>query len=283
LKYQLTIKQPLFMEDVLEVVETNAVANTRRSDLFLIDHRNVVIEEGFNCREDYGDIEALAQSIITNGQLEPILVFKVRGEEKYVVIEGHRRRLAVNLANELGHTIMLKAIIGSANPEDRLFAQVITGNGKLPLNPIETAEVFKRLTLHGYTVEQIVARVGKSGGHVYNMLRLAEVPIKVKNAITSGEIAATTVMQLVRNTDADKLSEVIEQAISVSKASGEKRVTNRTVSVVIKTQTPLQKLGEAHDLLGENASGEKAELLASLVYLLSDKTSTAEQVAALFK
>jgi ParB family chromosome partitioning protein len=283
LKYQLTIKQPLFMEDVLEVVETNAVANTRRSDLFLIDHRNVVIEEGFNCREDYGDIEALAQSIITNGQLEPILVFKVRGEEKYVVIEGHRRRLAVNLANELGHTIMLKAIIGSANPEDRLFAQVITGNGKLPLNPIETAEVFKRLTLHGYTVEQIVARVGKSGGHVYNMLRLAEVPIKVKNAITSGEIAATTVMQLVRNTDADKLSEVIEQAISVAKSSGEKRVTNKTVSVVIKTQTPLQKLGEAHNLLGENASGEKAELLASLVYLLSDKTSTAEQVAALFK
>jgi ParB family chromosome partitioning protein len=280
LKYQLTIKRALFMEDVLEVVETNAVANTRRSDLFLIDHRNVVIEEGFNCREDYGDIEALAQSIITNGQLEPILVFKVRGEEKYVVIEGHRRRLAVNLANELGHKVMLKAIIGSPNPEDRLFAQVITGNGKLPLNPIETAEVFKRLTLHGYTVEQIVARVGKSGGHVYNMLRLAEVPIRVKNAITSGEIAATTVMQLVRNTDADKLSEVIEQAISVAKSSGEKRVTNKTVSVVIKTQTPLQKLGEAHNLLGD---GEKAELLASLVYLLSDKTSTAEQVAALFK
>jgi hypothetical protein len=45
----------------------------------------------------------------------------------------------------------------------------------------------------------------------------------------------------------------------------------------------LQKLGEAHNLLGEGASGEKAELLASLVYLLSDKTSTAEQVAALFK
>lgn len=73
------------MVDVLLDVETNDVetieiANTRRSDLFLIDHRNVLIEEGFNCREDYGDIEALAQSIITNGQLEPILVFKKRGE-----------------------------------------------------------------------------------------------------------------------------------------------------------------------------------------------------------
>lgn len=276
------------MKDVILDVETNDVetieiVNTKRGDLFWIDHRNIVIEEGFNCREDYGDIEALAQSIITNGQLEPILVFKKRGEEKYVVIEGHRRRLAVNLANELGHTIMVKAIIGSANPEDRLFAQVITGTGKLPLNPIETAEVFKRLTLHGYTVEQIVARVGKSGGHVYNMLRLAEVPIKVKNAITSGEIAATTVMQLVRNTDENKLVEVIEQAISVSKASGEKRVTNKTVSVVTKTQSPLQKMELAYNLLGENPSGEGAELLSCLIYLLSDKNSTPEQVVELFK
>lgn len=178
---------------------------------------------------------------------------------------------------------MLKAIIGSANPEDRLFAQVITGTGKLPLNPIETAEVFKRLTLHGYTVEQIVARVGKSVGHVYNMLRLAEVPIKVKNAITSGEIAATTVMQLVRSTDEDKLVEVIEQAISVSKASGEKRVTNKTVSVVTKTQSPLQKMELAYNLLGENPSGEGAELLSCLIYLLSDKNSTPEQVVELFK
>lgn len=273
--------------NVEENVIDSPIVNTKRGDLYSIDHRNIEVEEGFNSRIDYGDLDELAESIIANGQLDPCIVFKKRGEETYVLTEGHRRFAAIKIANGKGHNILVKAILGSNNIEDRLLAQVITGTGKKPLNPVEEADVYKRLVNYGYEAKDIQEKTRKSLGHIYNMLRLADAPMKVKKAITSGEISATTVMGIIRTEgNAEQVIAVVEQAIDHAKGGGndtgttKAKATIKNVQQVTKTLTPLQKLGAAHDLLG---SGEKADFLEAIINLLNDKNSTAEQVAELFK
>ena len=79
-------------------MNTETTLKTKRTDIMLVDPRNLVIEEGFNKRSDYGDIPALALSIVQFGMIEAVKAHKVRGEEKYIVTDGHRRQAALMLA-----------------------------------------------------------------------------------------------------------------------------------------------------------------------------------------
>ena len=116
-------------------ITENEILKTKKTDLLLIDPKNIVVEENFNVRSDYGDIDGLSKSIIEVGQLEPISVSKIRGTEQYVLTDGHRRMKAILKAIEDGFEIQyVKAIVATGNLEDRIFAMVITGIGKKPLN-----------------------------------------------------------------------------------------------------------------------------------------------------
>ena len=53
-------------------MEVNA---TKRTDLFLIDPRNIVVMDGFNVRRDF-DLEELKEQIKANGVLNPVTVIK---------------------------------------------------------------------------------------------------------------------------------------------------------------------------------------------------------------
>ena len=76
-------------------METN---KTTKTDIYKIDPRNIVVKDGFNSREDFGDIDTLAKQIEENGILNPISVVPFKdesGNEKYRLIDGERRYRAV--------------------------------------------------------------------------------------------------------------------------------------------------------------------------------------------
>ena len=56
-------------------METN---KTTKTDIYKIDPRNIVVKDGFNSREDFGDIDTLAKQIEENGILNPISVVETR-------------------------------------------------------------------------------------------------------------------------------------------------------------------------------------------------------------
>ena len=63
-------------------METNT---TKRTDLFKVDPRNIVVMEGFNVRIDF-DLDELKEQIKAAGVLNPITVIPFRDEddnEKY--------------------------------------------------------------------------------------------------------------------------------------------------------------------------------------------------------
>lgn len=265
------------------VIESETL-KTKRADLLNIDPRNIIVESDFNSRTDFGDIEGLMHSILNNTQIEPITVTKVRGEEKYILTDGERRLRAIRLAIEKGYEVpFIKAVIGSANLEDRIFAMVVTGTDKKPLNLLEQAEAYKKLVGLGYKVKEIATRVGKSEVNIYGLLNLAEAPKRVKNAIIDEEISTNTVMQLMKKVKtADDLLRVVEEAVNASKQSGTGTAKKATAKNVEKLLTPMQKL-KAGFTIAETKGYANLELYASLVTALTAADSTPEKIAKLFK
>jgi ParB/RepB/Spo0J family partition protein len=275
--------------------ETNTemeIQKTTKNDLLSIDPRNIIIEDDFNVRADYGNIDELAKSIVEFGQLEPIMVTKKRGTDQYILTDGHRRMKAILKAIEKGHPIKyVKAFITSGNIEDRIFAMVITGIGKKPLNNLEEGEAYKRLKAYGYEVKDIANKVGKSLPHIYNMLKLADAPQQVKKYIINGDISGNTVVSLLKDVKtADDLIRVVEEAVLASeieheqdekagkKTTKKKKATARHTGVL----TPMKKLEAALDIAVDKGY-ENIQLLHEIVTKLGNKESKPEQIAKLFK
>jgi ParB family transcriptional regulator, chromosome partitioning protein len=264
------------------MVSVNEIKTTKRSDLMLVDPRNLVIVEGFNVRHDMGDIESLSASILEIGLQVPLKAKKVRKSDKFELVDGHRRFKAIQHLLSSGHDIpFIEVQLFTGNEEDRVFSMVATGVGQKSLTELEQAEAIKRLISFHYKPEDIAPRIGKSVPHIYNMILLANASKKIKDKVVSGEISGTTIVHIIRQSDDEREQyKMVEDAIADAKSSGKKTATARNVST-LKTKKPEQKLKELISYL--DASGiknEKVELLVELVSNLKD--GSIEELAKLF-
>lgn len=214
-------------ENAVVTVDVNPTKSS--SSLLKIDPSNIRVIEGFNVRQDYGDIEELADSILENGQFEPIIVSKVKGEDQYELIEGHRRLAAINRIRERGQEFpYIVATTNTMSAEERIFAMLVTGSTKKNLTTLEQAEAIKRLINKHYSTDDIAKKMGKSVSHVNQLLELAAAPKELKDMVKDGDIAATTAVQMVREIGEDAVVEVVRDAIAEAKADagGEVVTTN---------------------------------------------------------
>ena len=275
----------------MKTTETTEALKTKKNDYYLVDAKNIVVEESFNVRTDYGDIDGLAQSIMAVGQLEPVIGFKKHGTEEYVLTDGHRRFKAIQMAIEKGADIpYVKLLIGAKNIEDRIFSMVITGVDKKTLNILEEGEAYKRLVAHGYEIKEIAAKVGKTVAHIGNLLKLADVPQKVKTAIIKEEINGSTVINILREVkDEQEVVNVVTAAVQKAKEEGSasgKKIKKATVkhTGIDKLISPLQKLRDSYAaLIEENPTFLKRAFMEDLIGLLNDKKSTVEDVSSIFR
>lgn len=68
--------------------------STKRTDIYTIDPRNVVIVENFNVRKEFA-LDELKEQIKLQGVLNPITVVPFKdedGNEKYRLVDGERRK-----------------------------------------------------------------------------------------------------------------------------------------------------------------------------------------------
>lgn len=267
---------------------------TKKTDLLLIDPRNIVIEKDFNVREDYGDISGLADSITRSGQIEPIVVSKIRGTDQYLLTDGHRRMKAINKAIKDGAEIQyVKAIVTDSDPIHRLLTMVITGADKKPLTSLEEGEAYKRLKEQGVNAKDIAARVGKSFVHVYAMMKLADAPEQVKAYIKNGDISGSTVTKLMKDYNTvEELIQVVEEAVLNAQIEDEgavkegkkkegskpKKATARHAGVL----SPMKKLEAALDVAIDKGYAN-ASLMQELVTKLKMDKTTPQTIANLFK
>lgn len=131
------------------------------------------------------EIEELAQSIKTEGLLQPILVRKVG--DKYQIIAGERRWQA---CRSLGmETISVR--FWSADNDKALELALIENIQRTDLNPIEEAYGYKRLMERkGMTQSEVAQTVSKGRSTIANALRLLDLPEEAQQLLFEEKITA---------------------------------------------------------------------------------------------
>ena len=150
-----------------------------------------------NPRRDFGDAELaeLADSIRTNGLLQPIIARPDANRGGYEIVSGERRWRAAQRAGI--------ALIENVQRSD--------------LNAIEEATGYNDLTERfGYTQEQLADVIGKSRSHIANTLRLLKLPPAVRSLVANGALTAGHARALVGRDDAEALAQrIVAQDLNV--------------------------------------------------------------------
>ena len=135
-------------------------------------------------RFDETRLEELAQSIRTNGLVQPILLRRIQGA-RYQIVAGERRWRAAQRAGLHKVSAIVREI-----PDARLLELALIENiQRQELNPIEEALAFQKLIRDlGLTQDEVAKRVGKDRSSVANYLRLLKLPAQIQRMIEDGSI-----------------------------------------------------------------------------------------------
>lgn len=136
-------------------------------------------------RFDETRLEELAQSIRTNGLVQPILLRRIQGA-RYQIVAGERRWRAAQRAGLHKVSAIIREI-----PDARLLELALIENiQRQELNPIEEALAFQKLIRDlGLTQDEVAKRVGKDRSSVANYLRLLKLPARIQRMIEDGSIS----------------------------------------------------------------------------------------------
>jgi ParB family chromosome partitioning protein len=155
-------------------------------------------------------IDELAQSIQEHGLLEPIVVRRIPGQDKFEIIAGERRWRASQKAGLREVLVVVKDVTPKAAFELALIENV----QREDLNPVELAEALDRLVKeHAYTQETLAERLGKDRTTIANSLRLLKLPASVRSRVISGELTEGHARALLGAPDVAKIEELAERVV----------------------------------------------------------------------
>ncbi len=208
----------------------------RQEKEYNVDFSIIDANKAMNGREQYGNLQELAENIDENGLLQPLLGFFVtndKGVVRFVLVDGFRRYYAIEILVKSGKEVgQIPCRIKVMSVEERLFTMFNTQNN-LPLSEIEISNVFRRLVNLGIDVKTIAQKVSKSTTFIQDMLVLSAQTESVKNAVTNKQTSATAVVNTAKKLGADKTKELVEKSINHNK-----KYTVRDSQEAIETPKP---------------------------------------------
>lgn len=132
-------------------------------------------------RQDFNShaLKELAQSIASQGLIEPLIVRKI-AKERYEIIAGERRFRAAQMAGLL----TVPCLIGDYTDKQACALTLIENIQRQDLNLIEEASAYRRLIdeFH-YQQDELAILVGKSRSHIANLIRLLGLSDTIKELI----------------------------------------------------------------------------------------------------
>ncbi|WP_331735006.1 ParB/RepB/Spo0J family partition protein (plasmid) [Streptomyces sp. NBC_00597] len=154
----------------------------------------------FNLREDLTELDELAQSLVSRGQLQPLAVATRMafmeahpgqtdglGRAPYVVIDGNRRLAAAQLAGLKTMHIHVNDAL-SASAADILESALIANVHRVDVAPMDQARALQELVeVHG-SQAQVAKRLGKTGAWVSQRLALLNLTPSLQEKVDTGEL-----------------------------------------------------------------------------------------------
>ncbi len=212
-------------------------------------------------RMDEGSLYELAESIKSQGIMQPILVRSV-GKDRYEIIAGERRFRASMLAGLTEVPVLVREV-----PDESAAVMALIENiQREDLNPLEEAQGLKRLVDEfQLTHEQAAQAVGRSRTAATNLLRLLNLAEPVQQLLLSGDLDMGHARALLGLEGAQQITTAHEVAANkLSVRETEKLVTRRAAQPAGRQQPLLRgQHDKPRDLL--RLEEELSDLLASTV------------------
>lgn len=177
-------------------------------------------------------LNELAQSIRTNGLVQPILLRRTENE-RYQIIAGERRWRAAQLAG----LKRIQAVVRQITNDKSLEFALIENIQRQELNPIEEAQAYQRL-IHtlGITQDELAEQVGKDRSSIANYLRLLKLSSTIQEMIVAERLTmghARALLGIESNELQAKLAnEIVREKLSVreTEALVKRMSSSRSVS-----------------------------------------------------
>ncbi|MFA5489030.1 MAG: ParB/RepB/Spo0J family partition protein [Candidimonas sp.] len=138
-------------------------------------------------RMDEEALNELAESIRTQGIMQPVLVRPLSGKDagKYEIIAGERRFRAAKIAGLKEVPVLVRDVAD----ENAAVMALIENIQREDLNPLEEAHGVRRLLDEfGLTHEQAAQAIGRSRSATSNLLRLLNLTEPVQTMLLAGDI-----------------------------------------------------------------------------------------------
>ncbi len=168
-------------------------------------------------RMDEGALNELADSIRTQGIMQPILVRPLQGANagKYEIIAGERRFRAAQIAGLAEVPVLVREV----EDENAAVMALIENIQREDLNPLEEAQGVRRLLDEfGLTHEQAAQAIGRSRSATSNLLRLLNLTGPVQTMLLAGDIDMGHARALLATDAAQQIllaNEIIAKRLSV--------------------------------------------------------------------
>ena len=161
-------------------------------------------------RFDEDALTALADSITSEGLVQPIIVRDADGDG-YQIVAGERRWRA---AQKAGLTTV-PAIVRPLDERESMIVALAENVAREDLNPVEQARAYAMLADElDLSQTEIARRVGKSRPAVANTMRLLELPDDVLELIASGRLTEGHGRALLLTPGNDERSALAARAVS---------------------------------------------------------------------
>jgi ParB family chromosome partitioning protein len=189
-------------------------------------------------RMDEGALYELAESIKSQGIMQPILVRKI-ASGGYEIIAGERRFRAARLAG----LTQVPVLVRDVSDQNAAAMALIENMQREDLNPLEEAIGIQRLIKEfGLTHEQAAQAVGRSRSAASNLLRLLNLAEPVQTMLVAGDIDmghARALLSLDKAAQITAANQINAKKLSVREAENLVKKIGADFSLV--TQKPIKE------------------------------------------
>ena len=203
-------------------------------------------------RMDEGALYELAESIKSQGIMQPILVRRIDAGG-YEIIAGERRFRAAKLAGLTEVPVLVRDV----SDQNAAAMALIENMQREDLNPLEEAQGLQRLIREfGLTHEAAAQAVGRSRSAASNLLRLLNLAEPVQTMLIAGDIDMGHARALLS----------LDKAAQITAAN---QISAKKMSVR-EAETLVKKIGADFSLVTQKPAKEKSRDIKRLEEELSD-------------
>jgi len=219
------VKNTFVKRGLSDLLQENEIQNLGKEEVLDISI-DLIAPNPFQPRKHFDEtsLNELAESIRTNGVLQPVIIKKVHNG--YLLVAGERRCKAAKIA---GFTT-IPAIVRDYNNEYLAELALLENIQREDLTIVEEAEAYQNaINSLNLTHMELAKKIGKSRSYVSNTLGILTLPQAVIEEVNQGNISMGHARALSKLKDIDRIHKIAEMVITG-------HLTVRDIESLVKTE-----------------------------------------------